>query len=400
MNNSHSEEYSGRTVRLVLLAGVFFFIFAGAGAQQQYLVPYLSRLTSWSGLQRAGLLAVVYTSMMVFRVGNLYLLRRWPDWKWTLAGSATYVLFPASMALLAAWPSYWLALAFAALWGWGAAALWGGSTMQALEMSEGARDRHGLGMGLLYGGTHAGFFIGVIGLGVVYGYYPDPPQLLYIIAAAVTLVGMLGSLALPRSREAPIVPPSGQVLWQILRQPQALIASFLLASSALAFGLMLGVFADFVTSKHGAEWVWITAMFFPGVRMICALLGGIISDIGGRGPVLVVTFLLGAAGCGLAATADSPVALAITAGLLGIVNGSVPVVSASLIGDSAERRRRPLVYGVIFAWRDLGVVVALIVSRLLDTHGRLQSVFAIFAVVFAVCGALSGLLQRYAHQRM
>ncbi len=382
------------------MAGVFFLIFAGAGAQQQYLVSYLSRITPWSGLQRAGLLAVVYACMMFFRIGNLYLLRRWPDWKWRVVGSTTYVLFPAGMALLAFVPNYWLALGFALLWGWGATAMWGGSTMEVLALSEGRRGRYGLGMGLIYSATHTGFLIGVVGLGLIYAHYPQHPQLLYFTATAVTVVGVLVSLALPRTGEAQIDPPSAQVLWQIFRNPGARIASFLLASSALAYGLMLGAFADFVTSSYGAGWVWITAMFFPAIRAVCALLSGTISDIKGRGPVLATAFLLGAIGCGLAAAWDSPVAMAITAGLLGLVNGSVPPVSASLIGDAAQRRRRPLAYGVIFAWTDFGVACALIMSRLLLTHEQLQSIFVIFALVFTLCGVVAALLGRYPQQRM
>jgi len=400
-NHSPPPYYSGRTAHLVLLAVVFFFIFAGAGAQQQYLVPYLSRITPWGGLQRAGLLAVVYAFMMIFRVGNLYLLRRWPDWKWRAVGSATYVLFPAGMALLAVVPSYWLALGFAALWGWGAAAMWGGTTMEALALSEGPRNRYGLGVGLLYGGTHAGYLTGVIGLGLLYGYYPDHPQLLYIIAAVVTLLGVLVSVALPRGSQAQMSAPSARVLGQILRKPGARIASFLIASSALAYGLMLGAFAEFVTVRYGAEWVWITAMFFPALRIVCALLSGIISDIAGRGLVLTVAFLLGAVGCGLAAMWDSLVALGFMAGILGLVNASVPVVTSSLIGDSAQRKRRPLAYGVIFIWNDFGVVTALVLSRLLDTQGvQLQSTFVIFAVVFALCSGVAALLGRYTQQGM
>jgi len=70
---------------LLLLVVIFYFIFAGAGAQQLYLVPYLRQVTPWSPLSCAVLLAAVYATMMVFRVGNVYLLQSWPDWKWTAA---------------------------------------------------------------------------------------------------------------------------------------------------------------------------------------------------------------------------------------------------------------------------------------------------------------------------
>ena len=72
-----------------------------------------------------------------------------------------------------------------------------------------------------------------------------------------------------------------------------------------------------------------------------------------------------------------------------------------LVGDSAERRRRPLAYGVIFIWRDFGVVIGLIGSRLWGVQGeQLQSIFIIFAVLFALCSGIAALLHRHAQQRM
>ncbi len=386
---------------LLLLVGMFYLIFAGAGAQQLYLVPYLRQVTSWTGLRCALVLAVVYTTMMVFRVGNVYLLRRWPDWKWTMAGALTYFLFPVGMFLMAYLPSYALALAFAALWGWGAAAMWGGTTMQILALTEGIRSRHGLGIGLLHAGSHAGWFSGVIVLGLVFAHASARPGLLYATAAGITLIALLPALALPRSAEVTIAPPHREMLWEIISRPNALIAMFLLGSSALASGLMLGAFADYVRLEYGVGYIWLTAMFFPGVRIVLAFLSGVLSDLGGRAPVLSVSFLLAAAGCATAVVWHSPAALALTAALLGLLNGAVPVVSASLVGDSAERKRRPLVYGTIFTAADFGGVVGLILSRVVGgAAANLETSFIIFAVLFTVCAGISALLQHYAQQRL
>ncbi len=398
---STTDAINGQRRHLLLLVGMFFLIFAGAGAQQLYLVPYLRQVTSWTGLECALLLAVVYATMMVFRVGNVYLLRRWPDWKWTLVGALTYFLFPIGMFLLAYLPSYALALAFAVLWGWGAATMWGGTTMQTLALTEGARSRHGLGMGLLYGGSHAGWFTGVIVLGLVFAHCGDRPELLYVTAAAITLLALPLALALPRSTDVTIASSSRAMLWEIVTRPKALIAMFLLGSSALAFGLMLGAFADYVRAEYGVGYIWITAMFFPGVRIVLAFLSGVLSDLGGRASVLSISFLLAAAGCAVAVVWHSPAALALTAALLGLLDGAVPVVSASLIGDSAERKRRPLAYGAIFTARDFGAVLGLILSRVVGGEAAdLGTSFVIFAGLFLVCATVSALLQRYARQQL
>ena len=386
---------------LLLLVVIFYFIFAGAGAQQLYLVPYLQQVTPWSPLSCAVLLAVVYATMMVFRVGNVYLLQSWPDWKWTAVGAVTYFLFPAGMFVVAYLPSYWLALSFAVLWGWGAAALWGGTTMQTLALTEGRKERYGTGMGLLYAGTHAGWLSGVIVLGLVFARYNTRPQLTYLVAAGITLVGLLLAFGLPRSGEAMIAPPSGARLRRIVTRPKAIISMFLLGSSALAFGLMIGTFADYVKDQYGVQYVWITAMFYPGVHIVLSFVSGWLSDLGGRAPVLSASFLLAAVGCALAAVWHSPVALAIAAALWGLLNGAVPVISAALVGDSAERKRRPLAYGALFTSRDLGVALGLIGSRLTTGTGiKLETSFALFGVLFVFCAGVASLLQRYAKQKL
>jgi len=407
MSDTHSTEVppptSERQQRghLLLLVVMFYFIFAGAGAQQLYLVAYLQQVTPWSPLSCAALLAAVYATMMVFRVGNVYLLQSWPDWKWTAVGAVTYFLFPAGMFMIAYLPSYWLALGFAVLWGWGAAALWGGTTMQTLALTEGRKERYGTGIGLLYAGTLAGWFSGVIVLGLVFARYNARPQLTYLVAAGITLVALLLAFGLPRSAEATIAPPSGARLRRIVTQPKAIISMFLLGSSALAFGLMLGTFADYVRAQYGAQYVWITAMFYPGIQIVLSFVSGWLSDLGGRAPVLSASFLLAAVGCALAALWHSPVALATAAALWGLLNGAVPVISAALVGDSAERRRRPLAYGALFTGRDLGAMIGLVGSRLAAGNGvNLETSFVLFGVLFVFCAGIATLLQRYAKQRL
>ena len=98
---------------LYLLSATFVFVFMGAGAQQAYLVPYLSRVTDWSRLQCSSIVACVYGSMVVFRLLNLRLFPHWSDHRYTLVGAWAYFAFTVLMAVVAFLPSYPLALAAA-----------------------------------------------------------------------------------------------------------------------------------------------------------------------------------------------------------------------------------------------------------------------------------------------
>jgi hypothetical protein len=82
-----------------------------------------------------------------------------------------------------------------------------------------------------------------------------------------------------------------------------------------------------------------------------------------------------------------------------MLSSTVPVVAAAIIGAAAARKRRPLAYGIIFGWRDLGVVTAAVGSNALAGNLPSTNVFILFAVLFAGCAILSSILERYRHER-
>ncbi len=387
---------------VLILSSTFFFIFLGTGAQQAFLLPYLEEFTDWSQFQRALVIATVYFSMTIFRLGNVYLLRDWPQWKCSIAGGAMYVMFPVAMLGLYFFPSYPLAIVAAAIWGWGGAAMWMGTTLQILALADRA-EKHGTGMGVLYGATHAGWALGVVVLGAVFGYAQsvEMPWLLYAVATALAVIGYAIMLWLPRRPEPLPEMPTWSALMEIMARKKAQIAAFLLFAASLAFGFVLGSFTDYVENAYGAGWLWIATFFYPFARFMLSFTSGLLSERMSHGSVLAIGFFGGAAGMAIPLLWDHPAALALTALMLGLLNGAVPVVSTTLIGTSAEQKRRPLVYGAMFTWRDLGVVVAAVAGSLLGLEpGSVLTTFGLFGVVFVACGIASLILNRYAEQRL
>lgn len=384
-----------------MLFGAFFFIFLGAGAQQLYIAGYLERCTGWSALMRGLVVAVLYSSMMVFRVANVYLLRRWSDWQLTFIGSLTYTLFTLAMLGTFWLPSYPLVLLAAAVWGWGAAAMWAGTTMQVLAATDVDRGRYGTNQGSLYAATDGGWLAGTILLGMIHAHTAWPPYTLYLVAAAVTVVGNVMTWYAPRTDSAPHSRPTVRDLLVVSSRAKVRIAGFLLCAASVSFGLMLGVFRDWVEHQHGPQYLWIASMFYPGARFLLRFAGGSLTDRKGHSFVLTTSFLVGAAGMALAAHWQTVVAAAIAALTLGLLNGSVPVVASAMVGDSADRQRRPLAYGALFVWRDVGVVAAAIWGQVLMRQGGdFAQTFTSFAAVFAVCGLVALLLKRYADERL
>ncbi|MBC7287457.1 MAG: hypothetical protein H5T86_05310, partial [Armatimonadetes bacterium] len=186
--------------RLVALAAAFVFLFMGAGAQQQYLVPYLTGALRWSDLSAGLAVAAVYIGEMVTRVPNLALVSGLPDSLLSFLGSLTYVLFPLAVGLTYYSHSASLLLAAGLLWGWGGSCLWTGSSMQALRYGDALRGkRHGLSAGVLYVATDVGFFGGVLLLGLVHAHLRSAPHAPFLLAAAITALGALILSRIPRA---------------------------------------------------------------------------------------------------------------------------------------------------------------------------------------------------------
>ena len=386
---------------LYLLSATFFFLFMGAGAQQAYLMRYLERVTGWPPVQCSTIIAAVYMSMVVFRVVNLYLFRDWSDRRFTIVGSLTYLLFTVAMFAVGYWPSYAFALTAAVVWGMGAALMWTGTVMQTLRIADAAGGRHGTGTGILYSSTHAGWLTGAIVLGRIYESLPaESLPLLYVVAAGITLVGNVLACLLPATGKAVRETPSLSGFLAILLRPRAVISGVLQFMSALAYGLILGVFANYIGETYGERWIWISVSLYPATRMVMSFVGGHLTDRLGQSPVLVGGFLVGAAGLLLTVLWHSPFAVVVTGFALGLLSSTVPVVATAIVGDAADRKRRPLAFGIIFSWRDLGVVVAAVGANLLGMNLELRAVFGVFVGVFAGCAVLSVYLGRFAEQKL
>lgn len=386
---------------LYVLSATFFFVFVGAGAQQAYLVPYLDRTTDWTDVQCSGVVACVYIGMLLCRLGNLRLFPTWSDRRYTILGSLSYLFFTVMMFLVPLFPFYPLATVSALLWGAGAAMMWTGTSMQILHLSDRAGGRHGTGMGILYTSTHAGWLSGALILGLVYrSLETSQLYMMYAVAAGFTLIGNLVACLLPSTGQAVRHPPTLSSILAVARKERALIAGILQFLSALAYGLILGSFTRYVEHTYGADWIWVTVSLYPATRMMLSFVGGAMTDRIGQAAVLLGGFLAGAVGLAVTVFIRSPLSAAFTACTLGLLNSTVPVTASAIVGKAADRERRPLVYGVVFAWRDMGIVIAALGSNILGIKVQMSTVFGIFALVFAGCAILAARLGKYASQRL
>ncbi|MFQ6098600.1 MAG: MFS transporter, partial [Armatimonadota bacterium] len=280
---------------------------------------------------------------------------------------------------------------------WGAAAFWSGSSTRALDVSD-RRARYGLSAGTLYAATHVGFLAGTLLLGPI-GNAWGPPAAFYV-ALHATAVGVVVLAFLPR-RDFPREAPTLRGIVKMAFSPKGGIVAFLLLTSSLGFGLLLGAFSERVEDTFGLAWGGVIAAAYPAARLFMAFVGATLSDALGRHRVFFGAFALASLCLAASTVSEHAVSLALAALALGALNGAVPPTAMALIGDSADRSRRRLAYGALFVWRDLGVAAAIVFSKMLQVmRGEYDAPFAAFAAIFGVCAVPALLLGRRTDERL
>lgn len=353
----------------------------GAGAQQQFLIPYLKDTTTWGAMQYSSVLAAVYLSFMVWRIFVGTSIRALGDYRSIVLGCLTYTAFVATVLFTKRFPAI---IAMAALWGWGAASMWIVSSSQILNVSH--RTRYGTASGIFYFCTHVGFAVGVLVLSLIQTRWGS--DALYRTALGLALIGNALLLFVPRRPIQRDARPVREIL-KMMRTNKVRIVAALQFAAALGFGLLLGVFADFISDEYGNPYLLLTVLF-PSARAVLSLSGGILSDRLGRGALFFVAFLLSALGLFVVAVWTHPITIALSILALGFQGGIVPTVSMALIGDSVQPQRRHLAFGAIFVWRDLGVVIALLGGQFLRLRlGGVGPAFFLFGMIFLMCALLS-----------
>lgn len=368
---------------LWLLSAAFFFIFLGPGAIQQHLDRVL-------GGKRFVVLATVYLSFCFWRVFVGVTLRALGGFLSELLGAATYFGFVATLWLSTDWVPV---LAAAAVWGWGAASLWITSQAHLLDATE----RHGASSGFFYAALTAGQALGVGLLALV-----SSPGTLLATSLALGLPGLVLLCFVPRAA-APRGSFSLAAFWRVAGQRSIVLVGVILLCSSLSYGILLGVFSEISRTATASQW---PAVAFYVARVALCFPAGELADRIGKERVLKLSFLLAAGGILVAALwRGSPgLSLALCAGAMATQSTLAQSSAMALMGDVARSEERHLALGAAFAWRDLGVVIPLLVAGamrgLLTSADAAGEVFRYallaFAAVFVACALVCDALGRAA----
>jgi len=362
----------GERRQVLGLALTFFLLFLGAGAFQQFLGQTLGGTES-AGRLRTTLLAVLYGSFLVWRIGAAWTARWMGEWGAILFGALCYGLLP-TLVLLGAPPG--VLLVGAAAWGFGAASLWVAGGTRVLRLSR--QSRYGRGASAIYVGTLSGLALGLIVQSLLARRWG--PAVIPWWAAGMSLAGAAVAASLARGgprQERPTWP----VFRSLLLDRHILLAGVMLFASGLTYPVLLSTFGDEVVSRSSVGALGLVAVWFHVPKAVLSYLGGWASDRWGRGWTLAAGFAGGAVGLVLAGLLRHTTGLALAAFCLGIPSGMVPVVATALVGDRVKGPRRMMALGSLFVWRDGAVVVGLVAGALLQHWLSLTGSYFVLALV-------------------
>ncbi len=370
------------------LNGAFFLVFAGGGAFQQFIGPYL--LTTYHlGIDASSAaLATVYLVAFVCLTVTTYSLAALGEYLALVLGTVAYGLF-GLVALLTG--NVAALIGAAAVWGWGASVLWTAGAAMTLDAA--GSGRYGRASGLLYSFVFVGQALGVFLLGTLVRL--ASPRIMVICVVGVTGLGTLMALSLPRQRFRAQARARPRLLnpLAVLATPTTRLAALILLLSSSGFGLLLGVFGTIVGTTYGVAAVGpITACFYVA-RIPAGSGGGRLIDRLGRRPVLGAAFLASATALLLAVFVHHPVVFSLCAAMLGVQAAVVPVGLTSWVGDRAAAEDRPSTYAAIQLWSNVGTGLAILGgSRLLSVLGGWQGSFTFFAAIYLVCMVIASQL--------
>ncbi len=361
------------------LNGAFFLVFAGGGAFQQFIGPYLLATYHLGIDASSAVLATIYLVAFVCLTFTTYSLAALGEYLALVLGTVCYGLLSLVAVLTG---NVAVLIVAAAVWGWGASVLW--TAGAALTLDAAGSGRYGRASGLLYSFVFVGQALGVFLLGTLVRL--TSPRVMAVCVVGITLLGTLVALGLPRRRAAARAQPRGLNPLTVFATPTTRLAALILLLSSSGFGLLLGVFGNIVGSIYGVAAVgWITASFYVA-RIPAGSGGGRLIDRVGRRPVLCTAFLGSATALLLAVFVHHPVVFGLCAAMLGVQAAVVPVGLTSWVGDRAAAEDRPSTYAAIQLWSNVGTGLAILGgSRLLSVLGGWQGSFTFFAAIYLVC---------------
>lgn len=368
------------TLRLLIAALLFMFLFMGAGAIQPYLTPYFE--SNGIPSAKAGLaLSLVYFSFAFMRFFSGGLIHYTGLKNAIIVASLIYGLF----VLVVITASSFTVIAISAIvWGIGASFLWTAGSAYILNISK--ENRYGFSIGVQRLFVQSGTLIGFLVLAEVIhkqGKYRNG----FIFCLFACLTGFILSFFLSRTDKRPDKINIKQAFRNVTSRQYVPFFIYLF-TTGISYGFILNAVNRFIKAEYGySAYRYTIVLYFLAGGFFTFLLGTF-SDIKGRDAVIAWAFSWGIVSTVLTAASKAVVPLAISLFLFGamfqVVNASV----TAKIGDMSVHGQRPGIIAGVFLWRDMGIAIAILTAGFFPSSSKGLTTVCLLMVPFFVVSCL------------
>jgi len=365
-------QYQSRNV--ILISAVFFFVFAGFSAGQQYLTILFKRtgeehlaLVSLFLLYGTFLLAGTVVAKAIPLLGGL---------KRTLSlGACIYGLFIASIAF----ENTYLLLFSSVVMGFGGALLWvsSGKIIGDSSSNETAGRNFAYQVVAQNLGSIAGLMIGAHLLRTV------SFENMYLTLAAIVAIGAILTLFVKPSQQEVHDRPFN---FFFLRDRRMLTLFPLLFGTAFLAGQSFTAMNTVVVDILGIGSLALIIGVLKGGNILGSLVSGVVADAWSKMATLIITVALAFIGIVLFVATHSYFLIFTGAILMGIAMASVYPVCLALLKEHLKPEEYVYSLGVFHVYNNVGAIAAILTNMWL--YGGFTFLPGVIALLFAVPGIL------------
>ncbi len=204
-------------------------------------------------------------------------------------------------------------------------------------------------------------FFGMIGMGMGYLFsskivLSTSLEMLFYISSGIAILSIIVLLGMKETLEPREKFHFGllKIQWSDVYDKSALRPAMVMLLNTFCFGVVISLFPDF--SVHlGIEDKGSYFVYFTVASLFSRVIGGRLSDLFGRVPVLLVSLIVVSAGCALTGFSTTPTSFFIAAAVFGAGYGVVSPSLFAWVVDLAPDKSRGKAISTLFLALEIGI---------------------------------------------
>lgn len=361
---------------IIVLSLAFFFIFSGFNSAQFFVTNYFDQI----GIPKVGFnsLILIYLSFIIFNPFAAFLISKKGSKLAMVIGSLGYALYILSLLL----KSINLIYLSSVILGATAALLWTGQNIYLIKISD--KKTYGQNSGFFYTLLNLGSTLGILIAGILV------QQISFKSAFSLLMFfPFIGFLILFHLRKIPskvVTYNQFATFKKAAMSKTALKFALVFFAYTFIFGLVIGIIPIQINQVAGIGYVTALSSLYYLIPIIFSFTLGKYSDIKGRKIIIISSFLASILGLLVLYLSQTIFSFVLGVSLLAFSFAAMNPAATAVVGDVASEDNLESLTALFWMARNIGVVIALIISGYLEV----KLAYLISILVIIVCAIIFG----------